>query len=150
MSKSPGDWSSFRFPGHRAVVTTVQVAERLSKAADRFLAHYRLTLAQFNFLAVLKQEPEGIHQSEIGARLVVSRANITGLVGRMKQAGLCRVVSDPLDARLKRIRITAAGDRILDRIEGPYLEEIRRVTRSISAADLEALSSTLDRLLAAL
>jgi DNA-binding MarR family transcriptional regulator len=141
------DWSSFRFPGHRAVVTTVQVAERLSKAADRFLAHYKLTLAQFNFLAILRQEPAGIHQSEIGARLVVSRANITGLVGRMKQAGLCRVVSDPQDARLKRIRITAAGDRLIDRIEGPYLAEIRRITRSFSAGEMEQLSETLDRLL---
>lgn len=41
---------------------------RLTKAADRFLGSYRLTLAQFNLLTVLMAEPEGLPQFRLGGR----------------------------------------------------------------------------------
>jgi MarR family 2-MHQ and catechol resistance regulon transcriptional repressor len=140
------DWTEFVSSGHRAVVTTVRVAERLTKAADRFLKPYRLTLAQFNLLAVLMQEAEGLPQSRIGARLVVSRANVTGLLRRMKSRGLCETHSDESDARIKNVRITASGAKLMDRIAPAYFKEIDRLTQPLRDGDLARVSEALDRL----
>jgi len=138
-------WGSFRSHGHRAVVTAVDVAERLAKAADRLLDPYALSLAQFNLLTVLMSEAEGLPQSALGTRLVVSRANITGLVRRMLRRGLCRVESEPGDARVKRVRITPAGMRLVDRIEPAYFREIERVTGTMAAGELRKLAELLER-----
>ena len=47
------------------VVTTVRVAERLVKAAARFLKPHELTVAQFNLLAVLSTAPGGLAQARM-------------------------------------------------------------------------------------
>jgi MarR family 2-MHQ and catechol resistance regulon transcriptional repressor len=144
---SDSRWSRRRGEGHRLVVTVVEAAERLQKAADRFLRDYGITVAQFNLLVALAVDPDGLPQAEIGQRLVVSRANVTGLVGRLRRLGLCRVEPDPGDGRVKRVRLTPRGRDLLDRIEGPYFREIRRLTGGLGASGLKRVSDTLDRLI---
>ena len=128
------------------VVTTVRVAERLVKAADRFLKPHDLTVAQFNLLAVLSTEPDGLAQVRIGEMLVVSRANVTGLVRRLMASGLCRIREDPSDARVNKVVITPAGRKRLDRIQEGYFREIDRLTRTLTKAQMEGVSNTLDHL----
>ena len=140
------DWTAFKNAGHRAVVTTVRVAERLSKAADRFLANYDLSLAQFNLLTILASRPEGLAQSEIGDALVVSRANVTGLVSRLKARELVSISGTEKDARIKCVRITTSGARLIDSIQSPYFEEIKRITRVLKSSDLKMLSDQLELL----
>ena len=140
----------YRTPGHRLTVTTVRVAGRLAKAADRFLKPWRLSLAQFNLLAVLRDNPDGLPQSGIGAVLVVSRPNITGLVRRLQARSLCRIAHDSRDARIRRVMISPEGARLMDRIRVPYDREIRRLTRALSAADLNQSAAALERLEAGL
>lgn len=139
-------WTTDRKPGHRFLVTTVRVAGRLAKAADRFLKPYHLTMAQFNLLVVLTENQEGCSQTRIGDELVVSRADITGLVRRMRQRGLCRTSADPSDARVKRVQITPAGQRLTRLIRGPYFAEIARLTGSLDEAEMIRVADTLDRL----
>lgn len=140
-------WGRFRSEGHRLVVTAFSAGERLGKAADRFLRPYRLSLAQFNVLVVLASEPRGVPQVYLGRRLIVSRANITGLVRRLKRRGTCAVVADAADRRVKRVRLTAAGRRLLRAIEGPYFREIGRMTSALGRRDLRRTSQLLDTLM---
>lgn len=147
---SPNRWGTFRNPGHRLAVTAFRTGERLGKGADRFLRPYRLSLAQFNLLAELAAHPEGLAQSAIGTFLVVSRANVTGLVGRMARRGLCRTKAVPGDRRVKIVRATGAGLRLLRSIERPYFREIDRFTRGLKAAEKMRLSAALDGLLASM
>lgn len=144
------DWTTFRFEGHRLVVTAVRVADQIAKRADRFLRAYRLTLAQFNLLAVLYRHPSGVAQAQIGSELVVSRANVTVMLQRLKSRGLCAVARDPGDARVRRVKLAPAGAKLLDRIERPYLQEIERLTRHFPASELKRASDLLDRLQQAL
>lgn len=140
------DWSVWHGPGHRLVVTAVHVSACLSKAADRYLRKWRLTLAQFNILVVLLQQRHGLPQAHLGERLVVSRANVTGLVRRMKALGLVRIVGEEGDARIKRVQITPAGTRLMRRIERPWFREIDRLTGSLNARELDPAADLLDRL----
>lgn len=140
-------WDEFRSEGHRMLITVVRAAGRIQKRAERFLREYGVTVAQFNVLAILADNPEGVTPSAIGDELVVSRANMTGLLARMKRDGLCRVEPDPSDGRVKRISVTPRGRRLLDRIEEPYFSEVGRVTAGLSETRLRQVSSALDRLL---
>ena len=140
------DWGTHRNAAHRMVVTTVRVAERLVKAADRFLKPHDLTVAQFNLLVVLSTVPDGLAQARIGEKLVVSRANVTGLVRRLMASGLCRIQEDPSDARVNRVVITPAGRKRLDRIQEGYFREIDRLTRTLTSAEMRSVSETMDRL----
>jgi MarR family 2-MHQ and catechol resistance regulon transcriptional repressor len=147
---SESKWSVSRSEGHRLVVTIVRTAERLQKEADRFLRDYGITVAQLNLLIILAADREGASPSRIGQQLVVSRANVTGMVSRLKRLGLCRVEPDPADGRIKRVRLTTRGRRLLDRIDDPYFREIDRLTGGLTASRLKSVSDTLDRLVAGL
>lgn len=140
------DWSAWHSPGHRLVVTAVHVAGCLSKAADRFLRKWRLTLAQFNILVVLLQNRDGLPQAHLGERLVVSRANVTGLVRRMKALGFVKIVGEEADARIKRVRITPAGAKLMARIERHWFKEIDRLTGSLKPQSLAPAADLLERL----
>jgi MarR family 2-MHQ and catechol resistance regulon transcriptional repressor len=140
------DWSQFTTSGHRLVVTAVRASEQLAKAADRFLAAFDLSLAQFNILTVLSIRPDGIPQVELGNQLVVSRANVTGLVQRLAARKLCATVQDSSDGRVKRVHLTPAGRRLLDRIEEPYLRRIERLTSRLRNTDMDDASSLLEEL----
>lgn len=128
------------------MVTTLRVGERLAKAADRFLKPFGLTVAQFNFLAILVAAPDGMPQSRVGERLVVSRANVTGIVQRLKSRGLCRTVLDAADDRVKKVAITTAGARLIRKIEERYFAEIDRVARSLKDHEMRSASDVLNRL----
>ncbi|HZN58176.1 MAG TPA: MarR family transcriptional regulator [Planctomycetota bacterium] len=142
----PHDWTTHNNSAHKLVVTTVQIGERLTKAADRFLKPFRLTVAQFNFLTVLMSATDGLPQTRIGDRLVVSRANVTGIVRRLKSRGLVQVERDPTDSRLKKVSITPAGARLVRRIEGPYFAEIDRVASGLKPGEAESVSLALTKL----
>lgn len=129
------------------VVTIVQVAGMLQREADRMLRDFGITVAQFNVLAVLAPHPEGIPQSEMGDALIVSKANITGLVARMQKLGLCVVAGDPDDGRVKRVRLSAKGKRLLEKIDRPYFDEIARVTADLSETQVSRVNTALDRLI---
>lgn len=144
---APNRWRKKRSEGHRMIVTVVRAAERLHKEADRFFRNYGISVAQFNLLVILAENPAGLPQSEIGTLLVVSRANVSGLVRRVGRLGLCRIESDPLDGRVKKVKATTAGKRLLDRIDAPYFKEINRLTRVLSADRMRRVSDTLECLL---
>ena len=139
----PRTWPKHRTPGHELVVTTVRVAGRIGKAADRFLERYDLSLAQFNILTVLATHPQGLPQTRIGDELVVSRANVTSLVRRLLARGLVRIAEEAGDARVKKVQNTPQGGRLLQEIEGPYLTEIRRITKTLRAAGARGALRTL-------
>ena len=52
---------------------------------------------------------------------------------------------DPEDARIKRVQLTAKARNLMDRIEKPYFEEIRRITRVLSGKEMDSVSDALTR-----
>lgn len=57
--------------------------------------------------ALFEQDDRRI--SEIGERLQVSRSTMTGMVHRMRKAGLITTCRDPKDRRATRLRLTSLG-----------------------------------------
>jgi Transcriptional regulators len=88
----------------------------LGPDVDRGLRDLHLTGAQFNALLVLRDAgPEGLPLSEIGRLLVVTKANVTGLIDRLERHGLVRRDGGALpDRRITRACLTEEGAALLE------------------------------------
>ncbi len=82
-----------------------QTASRFWK--DR-LAPLRLTTAQATVLAFLNEE-DGITSAELGKRLQLDSATLTGLINRLEAAGLVARRKDREDRRAVRVALTPPG-----------------------------------------
>jgi DNA-binding MarR family transcriptional regulator len=137
---------------HEAVLSIFVTASLLGKEADRVLQASGLTQAQFDILMLLRyQTPDGsADQTTLGRMLVVNRSNVTGLVDRMARDGLVTRVGDPQDRRVKRVRMTPAGAKILERAEQTYAARTREVVAELTPANLAALCRLLETVRTAL
>lgn len=85
-----------------------KAAQTVSRLARERLAPFGITPVQYGVLQVL-WEQDGPSGAEIGARLVLDSATITGVLDRLETLELIRRTADSGDRRVNRIRLTAAG-----------------------------------------
>jgi DNA-binding MarR family transcriptional regulator len=72
-----------------------------------------LSIAQFDLLSTLT-ENEGLSQSEVAARLYVTKGNVSGLVDRLEQSGLVERRAIAGDRRSFALHLTDEGRRLAD------------------------------------
>ncbi len=70
---------------------------------------FNVTLPQFDLLAQLEREPNGLRLGELSQRMMVTNGNVTGLVDKLVEHGF--VVREPSagDRRAIGVRMTKAG-----------------------------------------
>jgi len=88
-----------------------QLAKAYQKAHGLFkkrLLPYELTPIQHLILEALWME-DGISQKDIGMRLVLDRATLSGVLDRMSSGGWVTKEQDPEDKRTLRICLTEKG-----------------------------------------
>ena len=130
-----------------ALLNVVLTGTLLAKEGDRLLRPLGLTDAQLNILMLLKYQSDGgkLNQTRLGRMLLVNRANVTGLVDRMEQAGWVERTPDAEDRRVKQVRLTAAGRRVLERAGKVYFARVEEVMGVLSSNEHRALCRMLER-----
>lgn len=86
----------------------LRVQSRLDVAMSDRLRAIGLSAAQCQVLTMLR-EREGMTQKEIGARLYVTKGNVSGLIDRLEVAGLVERRALPADKRSHALHLTPAG-----------------------------------------
>ena len=109
-----------------------------------------LTSPQYGLLYVLKDYPQGISFREIGDHLMVSKANISGLMERLEKKGLATRKASRDDRRIWLAKITPKGKTLLKEVE-PSREKVDAyafagMNRADKQQFLKHLSRTLQRL----
>lgn len=138
---------------HEAALGVVYTASLLTREAWNFFRPHGITDSQFNVLHLLRFQtgPDGtINQTQLGRMLLVNRSNVTGLVDRMEQAGWLERVDDPEDRRVKRIRLTPAGRKLIDRLDKAYIRKVEAVMGVLSEREQGELCRLLERIRAPL
>jgi len=102
--------------GEIAVLGILRTASLVLGAVSRHLSRFGLSESAFNVLTLLAGRPEGLTQTELSRYLIVSRANVTGLVDRLAQKNLVARHDDPRDRRVSIVTLTAAGRDLLDEV----------------------------------
>ena len=107
-----------------------QCANMLHKTGSRAIEAEGLTTQQWAVLGALSrpQARGGMKLGDLARYLMVSRQNLSGVVGRLERDGRVASSADPLDRRSRLITMTAAGGRVwrqqaLPKIHA-YYEEI--------------------------
>ncbi len=95
-----------------ALVAVLRAGEKLSKFTGELYRNLGLTGAQYNVLRILEGAGEPLPQQEIAKRLLVSRANVTGLLDKLEAKGLVERLSCD-DRRVNMIRLVGRGFDLL-------------------------------------
>ena len=72
-------------------------------------------------------DPRGPTIGEVADYLLLRHHSAVGLVDRAAEAGLVRRAADDRDGRVTRVRLTARGGRLLQRLSALHLAELGRL-----------------------
>ncbi len=88
----------------------------MERAGNRKLEEHNLTIPQWLALgAVLHCGADGLSHGQLGQRMMLSKAPVTGLVDRLARAGLVERRPDEHDRRVSRVVITPDGEAMWKR-----------------------------------
>jgi MarR family 2-MHQ and catechol resistance regulon transcriptional repressor len=139
-------YSGFDMPSVEAALNLVYSHDVLHQAMARYLGEFGLSRSTFNILMVLRHgHPEGMLLHTLGELLLVSRANITGVVDHLEQKGYVKRVVDQHDRRARFARITREGNELLDRVIPVHFRMIKGLMSGLSDAEKEQLVTLLKK-----
>lgn len=130
---------------HESLLSIIYTGTMISRASFRYFQGMNLTDAQFNVLVQLKYASgRSLSQSALGRRLVVNKADMTGIIDRLEKTGLAMRQPHPKDRRVHMIAMTDKGEAMLDSLEPGYLEGVLKLMTGIPKKDLRSLNKVLE------
>ena len=109
-------------------------------------AEFACTLPRFDLMAQLAREPEGLRMGDLSRRMMVTGANVTGIVDLLASDKLISRLEVPGDRRAVRIRLTPKGRREfgrMARVHEGWVESIMSGLNAEQRSTLYALLATL-------
>ena len=91
-----------------------QCVNMLHKTGTRAIEAHGLTTQQWAVLGALSrpEAEDGMKIGDLAHYLMVSRQNLSGVVGRLERNGHLTSISDPNDRRSRRVRMTSSGRKV--------------------------------------
>ncbi|MCR6545366.1 MarR family winged helix-turn-helix transcriptional regulator [Dehalobacterium formicoaceticum] len=140
----PGYWWVDTLSG-KVVLHMASTYGYLEKTYGRFFSRWQLSQTKFNVLLLLYKN-ESMALWELGEELLVSRANISGLIDRLEKSGLVTREIDPKDRRSMRVKLTAEGKEKVAELFLPFKEYTEKVMSPLSDNEKEMLINLLQKI----
>lgn len=129
----------------KIIARMIRTARLFDKMIGDEVAQKKLTKPQVDILFILKYAPvDSLTTTELAEELFVSKANITGIVTRLLNAGYMTKVVDEKDTRSKKISLTEAGNALISGISPRYLQMAKDALSSLTTEELEKLHEQLN------
>jgi MarR family 2-MHQ and catechol resistance regulon transcriptional repressor len=107
----------------RTIIEFKKTHEMLEEVFENYFQEYDISDSKFNLLVILYNSSEkGLMLSEIGDRMLVTKANITGLIDRLEKQGLVKRIRDDTDRRKIQAVITKKGISFTEEVMRKYKE----------------------------
>src|SRR2546423_9243476 len=134
-------YTEFHWPSVELLINLIYTCDIIQTQLARKIEAHKLSLGSFNALLILSRyEAPGCPMHDLGELLLVSRANITGLIDCLERRSLVERTSAPEDRRVRLVRLTKAGHKLLETILPDHYRRVRALMRGVSNKDKEALS----------
>src|SRR3712207_4381835 len=131
----------YDMPGH-----LIRRAHQISTALfTEECAEFDLTSVQYAALVAIKANPE-VDATRLSALIAFDRSTIGGVLERLEAKGWILRTASPADKRVKLLRLTLDGERLLRRVEPAVRRVQQRLLEPLAPAD----RATILRLLAQL
>lgn len=111
---------------------------------DQFLSRWGLSQTKANVLLLL-YENEALAFWELGEKLLVSRANITGLMDRLSKSGLVTREVNTLDRRSLTAKLTPKGKSLIEEIIPQLKDFTEKLISPLSETEKEQLIKLLQK-----
>jgi len=140
-------YKKFDWPSVEILLNFIDAYDVLMVRFSRLMSAYGLSPAAFNVLMILSRSPEKkLKQQDISKLLLVSRANVTGLVNTLVRKGLARREPDANDRRVWLIKITGKGKALLESYLPCHYVEVYRIFSEFMPAEKKELNRLICKL----
>jgi DNA-binding MarR family transcriptional regulator len=112
----------------------------------RLRDEFETTLPRFDILAQIDRSPVGPTMGELSQRLLVTKANITDLMGRLEAEDLVYRQKSETDSRVSHVYLTPKGKKALEVMLKAHKAWLAELMGSLDPEDMNSLSGALGRL----
>lgn len=125
----------------------LDASDAVEKYMSSYLADLGLSASKFNALKVLRSEPQRtIAQNELGTRLTVTGASITGVLDRLERDRLVAREDHPSDRRANLVRLTDEGESLVENASDLHSIRIAALLSELDRDERETLARLLQKL----
>ncbi len=129
---------------HELVLNFVRTSAVISAKGMSLFRKFDLTEAQFNVLFALKYKKNEWTQSDLGKRLVVTRASITSVLDKLEGKGLVSRDEVPGNRRIYHVSLTRKGRQMIDKVEPVYRAAIHNALDLFSERECRDMISKME------
>jgi DNA-binding MarR family transcriptional regulator len=123
-----------------AFLNLLRTTDQLNSEFTRLFTANGLSGPQYNVLRILRSSgDDGLPCLEIAGQMITRMPDITRLVDRLEMAGLVERSRTESDRRVVLVKITAAGNALLARLDQPVRETHQKVMARLSEDELREL-----------
>ena len=131
----------YDMPGH-----LIRRAQQISTALfAEECAEFDLTSVQFAALATIRAHPE-VDATRLSSLIAFDRSTIGGVLERLEAKGWVLRTASPTDRRVKLLRLTLEGERLLRQVEPAVRRVQQRLLEPLTQADRTAFLRLLGQL----
>jgi MarR family 2-MHQ and catechol resistance regulon transcriptional repressor len=146
----PG-YANFDLASTELSLDLIYTCEMLHQMTARYFAEFGLSKSSLNVLMILRHcGLDGMQLHQLGELLLVSRANITGVVDHLEEKGYVKRVVDPSDRRARYARITQKAAALLDEFIPVHYRNIKMLLQELTNGEKEMLQRLLRKTRASL
>lgn len=120
----------------RMLSTTKLISQEVRR---RLRNEFGATLPQFDLLAQLYRERDGLRLGELSKRTMVTNGNVTGLVERLESDGLVVRETPDGDRRVTVARLTAKGEELFSAMADAHESWLRDMMADVDPAIISEL-----------
>jgi MarR family 2-MHQ and catechol resistance regulon transcriptional repressor len=136
IRQSGPQYADFDLPSVEILLSLRYTEDVLQQAFAPLLGRYGLSKSSVNILMLLRHGPEeGMQLHDLGDLLLVSRANITGLIDHLQQKECVTRVVDANDRRARFARITKKGSELLDTFMPLHYRNVKAMLQGLSETE---------------
>ena len=138
---------TFNRPSCELALNIVFTYDLLDDVLSRPFQGDSISLSAFNLMSVLDhQENHSAPLNEIGRLLLVTRANVTGLVDSLVKRGMVERVPHPSDRRIILAHLLPLGREYMAQRKPVHLRILKQISQDFTAEEKGQLKSLLVRL----
>lgn len=137
---------AFRSPKQEAIVNLMRTHDKVQIRFARLFREHGLTMPQYNVLRILRGEGTPLPVSEIAARTIAVVPGMTRVIDRLVEQQLVSRCQCDRDRRVWWVQITAAGKRLLRKLDSPLNQLEDDVCCQLTDTEAKQLGRLLDKL----
>ena len=128
----------------------LRIANILETELTRVLKPSGIHYTDFDILATLRRKglPYELTPTELSASVILTSGAMTAALGRLEKASLIRRSRDKDDGRSRRVRLTAKGTRLVEKVASVRFELAESNVASLSKKEFDMMARMLKKLLA--